>query len=64
MSWGQLLGAAGALVVTVAIVETYNPRLALGLAVVTLLAIAFHNRQVLAELLALIGNQLPPHERT
>lgn len=67
MTFGRWLAAGTGLIVLVAILERYDERLAFGLAVVTLLAILFHNPQAvnqISALLARLTSPLPPNERT
>lgn len=54
VSFGQALGAAAVLTIGVALVEQYDAGLALGFAAVVLLAILFHNREAVAEIVALL----------
>ena len=48
MSYGRILLAVGAIVLVVSAAEAYDRRLAMGLAVVTLLALAFANRRAIS----------------
>lgn len=55
MSFGKWLLAAAAIVGTVAAVQMNDARFAMILAVVTLLAVAFHNRRAWAEITRMMG---------
>lgn len=56
ITFGRWLMAGVIITIAIAMVEQYDERLALGISVLTLLAVLFHNRKVFTELMALIGN--------
>ena len=55
VSFAHWLGAAAALVILVAIAEAYDPKLAMGLAIVTLLALFLRYPQAITQIRAMLG---------